>query len=100
MIEDIELFMKDVPSFEMFQQDKKTLNAVITSLTQIGEICGHMSKFYPDALELPYRDIVGMRTILVHMYHKINIIMIWKVIHSEVPALKAIIQEYKNTHPL
>jgi len=96
MITDIELFMKDIPSFEIFKQDKKTLNAVITSLTQIGEICGHMSKLYPNALDLPYKDIVGMRIILVHMYHKINTIMIWKIIHSEIPALKQLIKQHNT----
>jgi uncharacterized protein with HEPN domain len=94
MISDIELFMKDTPSFEIFAHDKKTLNAVITSLTQIGEICGHMNKRYPDVLDLPYKDIVGMRTILVHMYHKIEPKSLRDTIQINIPKLKQLIQQH------
>jgi len=96
MITDIELFMKDTPSFEIFENDKKTLNAVITSLTQIGEICGKISKLYPDTLQLPYSEIVGMRTILVHMYHKIEAKSIWDTINIKIPELKKLIKQHNT----
>jgi uncharacterized protein with HEPN domain len=93
-INDLEEFMLDCPTKESFIQDKKTFNAVITSLTQIGENAWRIDKMYPDSLNLPYRDIAGMRVFLVHIYHNINPDIVWDTIHDQIPKLKKLIQEH------
>lgn len=92
MIEKIERFMKDIDTYEAFVQDEKTCDAVLIPLIQIWEIAWKIGKLYPDCKEIPYQDIVWMRNILVHTYHKIEPHVIRYTIHTSIPHLKNIIE--------
>jgi uncharacterized protein with HEPN domain len=54
-------------TFEQFQADQKTLDAVIRNLEVIGEAVGHLSA-HRDSLsnDIAWADIAGMRNVLIH----------------------------------
>lgn len=37
--------------------------------------------------EIPWKDIVGMRNLLVHRYHRVDESRVWKTIRTDVPVL-------------
>lgn len=56
-------------SFEKFDKDKKTQDAVIRQIAIIGEAMGKLSKdFIENHPSLPSKEAVSMRNVLVHDY--------------------------------
>jgi len=95
-ITDIETFIEGM-DFELFRQNKKTVNAVIRSL----EIIGEAVKKIPDEIKMkdpniPWKNIAGMRDKLIHEYFGVDQVIIWKAASEEIPALKPSIQELFN----
>ena len=37
--------------------------------------------------EIPWRDIVAMRNLLIHAYHRIEITQVWKTATTDIPEL-------------
>lgn len=50
--------------------------------------------------EIPWREIIGMRHLLVHGYFTINLEVLWDVIQNDIPsmipALKKYLEESKD----
>ncbi|HYG62471.1 MAG TPA: DUF86 domain-containing protein [Thermoanaerobaculia bacterium] len=75
-------------SFEAFQQDEKTIDAVVRNLEVIGEAV----KSIPDGLrarhpDVPWKKISGLRDILIHEYFGIDLELIWDVVQAKLPIL-------------
>jgi uncharacterized protein with HEPN domain len=75
-------------SEKAFLADEKTQYAVVRALEVIGEaakkIPEDVRSTYPD---LPWRQIVGMRDVLVHDYFGVNAQVVWKTATLDVPAI-------------
>ena len=86
--EDIEKFMAGV-SLERLTGDRKTLFAVAKALENIGEavkqIPAAVRHKYPD---VPWKDVAGMRDVLVHDYFGIDAAIVWKTVYEDLPPLK------------
>jgi uncharacterized protein with HEPN domain len=81
-------------SFEVYKSDKILRFAIIKNLEIIGEAAYLLTKDFKishDTIE--WRDIIGMRHILVHGYYQIKDEIIWATIETELKPLKDNIQK-------
>ena len=75
-------------SFEAFSRDEKTQMAVIRGL----EVIGEAARQVPDDIqerfpEIPWREIVGMRNLLVHAYFGVKLRVVFDTATTFVPEL-------------
>jgi uncharacterized protein with HEPN domain len=79
---------------EQFCADRKTVEAVVWNLLIIGEVAKNVPEAirtrYPDVL---WRDMAGLRDIIVHQYFGIKLDVIWKVIQQDLPRVEHLIRE-------
>lgn len=87
-IESIEDYLNGL-NYESFTRDKKTVDAVVRELEIIGEASNKLSsEFINSHLEIPLRDIVDMRNVLIHEYFGINTKIVWDTCKTDLPNLK------------
>jgi len=76
-------------TFEQFQADQKTVDAVVRNLEIIGEAVRHLSASQEGLPgETPWTDIAGMRNVLIHEYFGVDLKIIWHTIVEVLPKLK------------
>ncbi len=95
-ISDIEDFT-DGLTFDHFKKDRKTVYAVIRAL----EICGEAVKKIPASLRkkfniIPWKEIAGMRDVLIHEYFGVNTKTLWKTVKDDIPFIKPLIKDLLN----
>jgi uncharacterized protein with HEPN domain len=82
-------FVKDV-DFEAFCANEEKAFAVIRALEIIGEAAKNIPKSIRGRYtEIPWEDIVGMRNKVIHGYFGVDLKVIWKTIHEDLPPLRA-----------
>lgn len=75
-------------SEEQLGDDKRTLYAVVWTLTMIGEAARHVPQEVVDAYpEIPWHQMRGMRNHIVHGYDQIKLEIVWDVVTKELPPL-------------
>lgn len=81
-------------TYEEFEEDEKTQYALI----RVIEIIGEASKKIPVEIKaqsekIPWREISGMRDLLIHDYFGVNIKVVWETAKNDFPELKEKIQK-------
>ena len=75
-------------NFKDFQKDERTIFAVTRALEVIGEAARHIPKVarrrYP---EIPWEKAVAMRNVVIHEYFGVNLKVIWRTVHEDLPSL-------------
>jgi uncharacterized protein with HEPN domain len=89
----LEAFTNGV-SFEAFEANPEKLFAVVKAI----EIIGEAVKKIPDEtrsqyVQIPWKDIAGMRDILVHNYWRIDSRVVWSTVQDGIPLLKTAVTE-------
>jgi uncharacterized protein with HEPN domain len=80
-------------SFEQFQADQKTVDAVVRNLEVIGEAVRHLSADHEGLpAEIPWSDIAGMRSILIHEYFGVDLNIVWQTVTDDLPELRGQLQ--------
>ena len=80
-------------SFEQFQADQKTVDAVVRNLEVIGEAVRHLSGDLESLpADVPWIDIAGMRNILIHEYFGVDVKIIWQTVTDDLPELRTQLQ--------
>jgi uncharacterized protein with HEPN domain len=84
----IDKYIEDV-DFDDFCENEMLMDAVLRNLEIIGEAAKHIPEdIRKNVAEVPWREIVGLRNIIVHNYSNIDIHTIWETIQTDLPELK------------
>jgi uncharacterized protein with HEPN domain len=78
--------------------DDKTTFAIVRAL----EIVGEATKRIPQAVRdrhpaIPWRAMAGMRDKLIHDYVSVNVDIVWKTVHDDLPPLLPLIDNVIST---
>lgn len=76
-----------------FSADEKTVDAVVRNFAIIGEAANQI----PEAVQkanpnLPWSEMIGMRHIVVHGYHKVSISTVWSTLKDDLPGVVPLIR--------
>lgn len=72
-----------------FFSSKLIQDAVIRNLEVVGEATKRISQeLRQQHLKLPWREMAGLRDVLIHNYFGVDNDIVWNVVEKEVPILK------------
>jgi uncharacterized protein with HEPN domain len=92
-IEELESYTAD-SSLDKFLQNSMMRFASVKQIEIIGEAANYISDETKEKFsEIQWRQITGLRHILVHEYFGIDSRLIWQIIVDDIPALKVKINE-------
>lgn len=92
-INDIELFVEGY-TMETFLSDKKTFNSSIRMFEIIGEASKRLSPaFISEHSQIPWKEMKGLRDVLIHDYEGVDLQAVWKIIQHNIPQLKKEIEQ-------
>ncbi len=81
-----------------FLADAKTQDAVLYQITIVGEAARRVSVQFRDAHpELPWLEMTGMRSKLVHDYDEVDLPRVWATLTSDLPPLVEQIEQMVPT---
>ncbi len=84
-------------NFEEFEKNSIYQNAILTPVTQIGELAKKLSIEFREAnKEIPWKNIAGMRDIVVHNYETIDKLILWNVADKETLKIKEFCKKILN----
>ncbi len=76
---------------EVFMASKLVQDGVIRNLEVIGEATKNLSDDLRSANpEIPWRQIAGMRDVLIHDYLRVNLGRVWQTVVSDLPPLRIV----------
>ena len=75
---------------DAFMNSRLIQDGVIRNLELIGEATKNLSADLRAANpEIPWRQIAGMRDVLIHDYLKVNLARVWNTVDTDLPPLRA-----------
>lgn len=84
-------------TYEKFENNSIYQNAVLMPITQIGELVKRLPfEFRQEYSEIPWKNIAGMRDIVVHNYETIDKLILWNVADKEIIKIKEFCIEIIN----
>ncbi len=90
---DAEEFVRDMPR-EHFENDKKTIYAVLRAVEVIGEATKHVPagirERYP---AIPWKEMAGMRDKLIHDYIGVDVEIVWLAVKERIPSIRPLIEQ-------
>lgn len=87
-IANIEEYTKNL-SFDEFEKNRLVRDAVIRNLEVIGEAAKNIpERIKEQRPEIEWREIAGLRDILIHKYFEVNVRILWDIIKNKLPDLK------------
>src|SRR3954463_3120995 len=73
----------------VFNSDELVQIWIVRHIQIIGEASRNLSEEFRNAhLEIPWREIILMRNVIVHDYFKVDQDILWSVVQNDVPKLK------------
>lgn len=80
-------FTEDM-SFDDFVRDRRTQLSVLKAVEIVGEAAARVSEdVHRASPDIPWREIVGMRNRLVHVYFDIDLPLVWDTVRRDLPDL-------------
>lgn len=82
-------------SLEQMKGDMMCYHAVVYNIMIIGEAANMLtSEFRNNHPEIPWRQIVDMRNVLVHGYYNTSPLFVWETYTNDLPFLKMQVEKY------
>ena len=79
---------------DAFMASRLIQDGVIRNLEVIGEATKNLSSELREANPaIPWRQIAGMRDVLIHDYLKVNLARVWRTVAIDLPPLRAVVIE-------
>lgn len=79
---------------DVFMRGKMVRDAVMRNFEIIGEAAKRLSdEIKANRSDIPWRDIAGLRDILIHNYMGVNLKRIWNVVKNDLPPLHEAVVE-------
>jgi uncharacterized protein with HEPN domain len=76
---------------DTFLRDEKTQDAVIRNFEIIGEAARNIERHHPnfaaEHADVPWGIAYEMRNVLAHGYFMVDLEIVWKTIHNDLPVL-------------
>ncbi len=83
---------------ESFSQNQQALRAVLYGLAVIGEVVARAIDELEQAdAKIPWRQIRGMRNMVIHEYFRVDVAMIWQTVQVDLPVLKQSLEQILNS---
>ena len=84
-------------NFEDMKSNVMCYHAVVHNIMIIGEAANLLTKDFRDRhSEVPWRDIIDMRNVLVHGYYTTSPIFIWETYTNDLPILLQQVTQFIN----
>ena len=95
--EKIRMYVAGV-TYERFLSNTMRFDAIVRNIELIGEAARQVPESIRQQMPtVPWREIIGMRNILVHVYFGVDPDVVWSAANDEVPLLKDAVQQYLST---
>jgi uncharacterized protein with HEPN domain len=76
-------------AYDSFLNDRKSRDAVVRNIEIIGEAVRSLSpSFLKSHPQVAWKDIIGIRNIIVHHYFGVMTDIVWNVIQNDLPVLE------------
>jgi len=90
---EIELYVNQI-SYEDFKSNSMMQYACVKQLEIMGEAANHLTPSFKKLYsEVPWREIIGLRNILIHEYFGIDTKIVWDIIKTDIVSLKSEVQK-------
>ncbi len=87
--EKAERFLTGIPSAEALREDERTLLAVVRALEVVGEAAKRVSEdLRKEHPQVPWRGMMGMRDKVIHGYFGVDVEVVWRTVHEDLPPLR------------
>jgi uncharacterized protein with HEPN domain len=84
-------------SYETFVADTMRYYAIMKNVEIVGESANMLTRDFRETnTELPWREIIGMRNVLVHGYANISNEQLWSAVKDDIPVIKSAVTNYIN----
>lgn len=97
-ITNIEEYLENI-SEDVFYNDKKTKDAVVRNLEVIGEAANQITTDYKNKnSNIEWREAADLRNRIIHEYAGLDYVLLWEIIHLNLPSFKQKIQALINDY--
>ena len=92
----IESFLKDIDTFNDYQNDLKTQSAVERQLAIIGEVVNKLKQEDSSCTLTHAKQMIDFRNRLIHSYDNIDSSIVWVILKKHLPVLKVEVENFFN----
>jgi uncharacterized protein with HEPN domain len=95
-IDQIREYTRDL-DYNGFLKSRLVQDGVIRQLEIIGEATKKLSQETRNrASHIPWKDMAGMRDVLIHQYFGVDLVAVWTTVEQDLPFLEQEIMEFRQ----
>lgn len=88
-------YCQSIQSLDQFEKENKTFDACVRNLQILGDAANHVpAPIQKEMKDIPWKEIKGMRNILVHEYFGVSPSIVWSTIQKDLPTLRSKLEKY------